>query len=146
MIDAYGETSRFYLEQLNAVDLVIEERTLFFQLFFNQLVADSDVVQMRHLRTTPPCYVNIAPTLRLVRFDPHCYTLEGVYQEVLGKNYDEKQLEFALRLFVLNHPQAQLGDDYVKWSAGLTSELAVTDVVPSDLLTRFMFELKVVSD
>ena len=94
MIDEQHKIFRFYLEQVNSVDLLIEERTLYYQLYFDCIASSSHAVQMRHLHSSLPRYVNISSTLRLVGYQPEAQTLEGIYQEWFDKKGElEKTLK-----------------------------------------------------
>ena len=138
MIDEQGHSFRFYLEQVNSIDSLVEERTLYLQVFFDMLLTSSHFAQMRHLSVTLPTFVSITPTLRLVRSSSHASTLEGVYREILGKDYDEKQLEFALRVFYLNHKTQEVPATLKDWIKGDTAEKVLSSVCCSDVLTRFL--------
>ena len=138
MIDEQGHSFRFYLEQVNSIDSLVEERTLYLQVFFDMLLTSSHFAQMRHLSVTLPTFVSITPTLRLVRSSSHASTLEGVYREILGKDYDEKQLEFALRVFYLNHKAQEVPATLKDWIKGDTAEKVLSSVCCSDVLTKFL--------
>ena len=137
MVDEEGRVYRFYLEQVNSVDSIVEERTLYFQVFFKLMLLSSQPAQMRHLTTTLPSFVSITPTLRLVRSSPFATTLEGVYQEALGSRYDEKQLEFAMRLFFAEHGVQEAPEELRAWASG-SPESLLESVCPSTLLSRFV--------
>lgn len=138
MIDEQGHSFRFYLEQVNSIDSIIEERTLYFQVFFDMLLASSHVTQMRHLSVTLPTFVSITPTLRLVRSSSHAATLEGVYREALGKEYDEKQLEFALRLYFVDHRNQEIPEGLYEWVMSVRPDDLLSSMCSSELLTRFL--------
>ena len=137
MVDEEGRAYRFYLEQINSVDSIVEERTLYFQVFFRSLLLSSQPAQMRHLTTTLPSFVSITPTLRLVRSSPFATTLEGVYQEALGAHFDEKQLEFAMRLFFVDHGLQEAPEAMRAW-ASCSPEALLESVCPSTLLSQFV--------
>ena len=137
MVDEEGRVYRFFLEQVNSVDSVVDERTLTFQVFFRSLLLASQPAQMRHLTPTLPSFVSISPTLRLVRSSPFATTLEGVYQEALGDRFDEKQLEFAMRLFFVSHGTQEAPEELRVWASG-SSESLLESVCPATLLSRFV--------
>ena len=137
MVDEEGRVYRFFLEQVNSVDSVVDERTLTFQVFFRSLLLASQPAQMRHLTSTLPSFVSISPTLRLVRSSPFATTLEGVYQEALGDRFDEKQLEFAMRLFFVSHGTQEAPEELRAWASG-SSESLLESVCPATLLSRFV--------
>lgn len=141
MIDEQGRTFRFYLEQVNTTDLWIEERTLYFQLFFDLISVSSHAIQMRRMHSSLPAYVNIAPSLRLVSFQPYSVTLEGVIHNYLGDEFDEKQLEYSTKLFILNHPQWEVPSEMAEWSKDLSKQNLFSSIAPSDLLTRYVYVL-----
>ena len=138
MIDEQGHSFRFYLEQVNSVDSIIEERTLYLQVFLDMLLGSSHVVQMRHFSVTLPTFVSLTPTLRLVRSSSHGVALEGVYREVVGKDYDEKQLEFALRVFHLNHKNQDIPSNLKDWLLDDDCDKVLSSMCSSDVLTRFL--------
>ena len=137
ILDEQGSLHRFFLEQVNSVDSIIEERTLYFQIFFSLMLPSSQPAQMRHLTATLPSFVSISPTLRLVRSSPFATTLEGVYQEALGDRFDEKQLEFAMRLFFVSHGTQEAPEELRAWASG-SSESLLESVCPATLLSRFV--------
>lgn len=139
--DEYSRTTRFYLEQVSEMDQFIEERILFFQIYFNKFIDTSDVVQMRHIHPSVPCYVSISPTLRLVQFNPHSVILEGVYQKELEGRFDEEQLNYSVKQFFLTHSSATVPSEYQQWRATITPENALNSVVSSSTFTQFMFGL-----
>lgn len=138
--DEYSQTSRFYLEEVAELDQFIEERILFFQLYFNKYLDTSDVTQIRHIHPCIPCYVSISPNLRLVQFNPHSVILEGVYQKELEGRFDEEQLNYSVKQFFLNHPSSSVPSEYQQWRATITPENALNSVVSSSTLTKFMYE------
>ena len=139
LVNERNQVYRFYLQQLSATEAVVEERSLALQVFFDVITVASQPVQMRHLRSSLPSYVSVSPTLRLVRAPVFGSTLEGVYRSVLGEAYDEKQVEFALKLFVLNHPQSAVPDAYVAWAKEVAKERVFEEVCDDCLLTQFMW-------
>ena len=62
-----------------------------------------------------------------------------MYRSVLGEAYDEKQVEFALKLFVLNHPQSAVPDAYATWAKEVAKERVLEEVCDDCLLTQFMW-------
>ena len=136
ILDEQGSLHRFFLEQVNSIDSIIEERTLYFQIFFSLMLPSSQPAQMRHLTATLPSFVSISPTLRLVRSSPFATTLEGVYQEALGDRFDEKQLEFAMRLFFAEHGTQEAPEELRAWAS--RSESLLESVCPATLLSRFV--------
>ena len=136
ILDEQGSLHRFFLEQVNSVDSIVEERTLYFQIFFSLMLPSSQPAQMRHLTATLPSFVSISPTLRLVRSSPFATTLEGVYQEALGDRFDEKQLEFAMRLFFAEHGTQEAPEELRAWAS--RSESLLESVCPATLLSRFV--------
>lgn len=137
--DNNSHITRFYLEQINSVDLIIEERVMFFQIQLDRFFQKSNVIQMRHLQSSYPCYVNISPSLRLVRFDDQSIVLESLYHEYLGNQVEEKQFEYAMQLFVVNHPTSSLPDEYLQWSQSFTKQSMLQSIVPSSLLNHYMY-------
>lgn len=140
MIDENLKTYRFYLEQVNALDMLIEERTLYFQMFFDMMAQTSHPFQMRHMHSSLPAYIHITPSIRLVSTRPNSITLEGVYQEALGDAFDEKQLEYSIKIAILNHPQQEVPPVLKQWCSNLSASSVLTSVVPADLLTRYMYD------
>ena len=138
MIDENAKTHRFYMEQVNAVDMLIGERTRYFQLFFDMIAQNSHPIQMRHMQFSLPAYIHITPTLRLVSFKPHSVTLEGVYQEFLGDRFDEKQLEYAIKVYMLTTSKKEIPAAYKDWCSQISTRDLFSSVVPDDLLTQFM--------
>lgn len=139
MIDEQHRVFRFYLEQVNSVDLLIEERTLYYQFYFDCISSSSHAIQMRHLHSSLPHYVNISSTLRLVGYQPEAQTLEGIYQEVLADQYDEKQFDFAMKLFFLNHSQTDIPSYLQDWHHSISKDTLFSSVTTSDLLSRYMY-------
>lgn len=139
LINERNQVYRFYLQQLSATEALVEERSLALQVFFDLITVTSQPVQMRHLRSSLPSYVSVSPTLRLVRAPVFGSTLEGVYRSALGEAYDEKQVEFALKLFVLNHPQSAVPEAYEAWAKEVAKESVFEEVCDDCLLTQFMW-------
>ena len=141
LTDEKNRVWRFYLEQVIVADLIVEERTLAQQLYFEQLCMSSHPVQSRHLHASIPCYVNIGPTVRLVRTDVNAVNLEGVYREALKEEYDEKQLVFALRLFYANHPDFEPPDSISAIIKSVPREKLFDSVLSDDTLTSFVYDM-----
>lgn len=139
LTDERSRQARFYLEQVNGVELILEERVLAQQLYFEKLFSSSAPIQSRHLHSALPCYVNIGPTLRLVRSDSSMVSLEGVYQNVLQGKFDKEQLTFALRLFFANHPDMPPSDALKPLIAAAPREKLLESVIPIDTLTSFVY-------
>ena len=119
--------------------LILEERVLAQQLYFEKLLATSPPVQSRHLHAALPCFVNIGPTMRLVRADSATVSFEGVYQNALRGKFDKEQLTFALRLFFANHPEVPPTDALKPLIASVPREKLLESVVPLDTLTSFVY-------
>ena len=83
--------------------------------------------------------MNISSTLRLVGYQPEAQTLEGIYQEVLGNQYDEKQFDFAMKLFFLNHSQTDIPSYLQDWHHSISKDTLFSSVTTSDLLSRYMY-------
>ena len=131
--------ARFYLEQVNGIELILEERVLAQQIYFEKICFASPPIQSRHLHAPLPCYVNIGPTLRLVRSDASMVSFEGVYQSVLQGKFDKEQLTFALRLFFANHSELPPSDAMKPLIAAVPREKLLSSVIPSDTLTSFVY-------
>ena len=117
---------------------MLEECSLCFQAFFELVCTSSHPVQSRHLHPTLASYVSIAPTVRLVRCPPYGTSLEGVFASALKEAFDAKQLDFALRLFVLNHPQSGVPAECEAWAKQATKEQVLEEVCDDSVLTQFM--------
>ena len=139
LTDERSREARFYLEQIGGVELILEERVLAQQLYFEKLLATSPPVQSRHLHAALPCFVNIGPTMRLVRADSATVSFEGVYQNALRGKFDKEQLTFALRLFFANHPEVPPTDALKPLIASVPREKLLESVVPLDTLTSFVY-------
>lgn len=138
--DNNSHITHFYLEQINSIDLIIEERVMFFQIQLDRFLQKSNIVQMRHLQSSYPCYVNISPSLRLVQFDNQSVVLESLYHEYLGNQVEEKQFEYAMQLYVVNHPTNPLPNEYIQWSQSFTKQSMLQSIVPSSLLNHYMYK------
>ena len=137
-VDERGITHRFFLEQVAPAEAVLEECSLCFQAFFELVCTSSHPVQSRHLHPTLASYVSIAPTVRLVRCPPYGTSLEGVFASALKEAFDAKQLDFALRLFVLNHSQSGVPAECEAWAKQATKEQVLEEVCEDSVLTQFM--------
>ena len=137
MIAEQNKVHRFYLEEVSEIDRIVEERSAFFQLFFSALMT-SQPTQMRHLQTSLVSCVPISPTLRLVQGQQYGSSLEGVYRSVLKEDFDERQCDFALRLFVLNHPDAVIPPEYAEWAKTVTKETLFSSVCDECVLSKYM--------
>lgn len=134
LYDEQGHVHRFYLEQMEVEKLILQERTAYLQIFINQILQECDMVQMRHIRTHLPVVVNIAPSLRMVRYDPQSHTLDGILRNELKESFDEKQFEFILRLNHVNLPNSSAPQRKVN-----DSEALLSSVVPADRFLRYMY-------
>ena len=56
----------------------------------------------------------------------------------LKEAFDAKQLDFALRLFVLNHPQSGVPTECEAWAKQATKEQVLEEVSEDSVLTQFM--------
>lgn len=137
-IDERGQTHRFFLEQVSPAEAILEECSLSLQVFFELICANSHPVQTRHLHPSLASYVSIAPTVRLVRCPQYGSSLEGVYMSALKEDYDVKQMDYALRLFVLNHAQSDIPTQFAAWAKEVTKENTLEEVCDDAVLTRFM--------
>ena len=140
MIAEQNRVFRFYLERLNDVDLALEEHAVFLQSFVASLQPPkaSQIV----MQTSLPVCLPVTPSLRLVRGLQFGTSLEGVFRTVLGEAFDEKQSDFALRLFVLNHPQAAVPPEFAAWRAEVKKETLFDVVCDEAMLKRFVWVLE----
>lgn len=99
LVDNESKVHQFALEQVQAVDALLEEQVEFFQSHFDSLMADVHPVQQRHLHSSIPSYINIAPTLRLVATHCQNISLEGILREEMKDEFDQKQMNYALQLY-----------------------------------------------
>ena len=139
MRDEQNTAFQYYLETVNSIDAVLEERLLGFQIFFHMLTDNTNQIHMRHLQMTLPAFVMISPTLRLVRTSPHEQLLEGVYRQGLGESYDEKQAEFALRLYFSDRQNRNIPAELEEWIGRVPPEKLLESICPSDLLSQYMY-------
>lgn len=139
LTDERSREARFYLEHVNGIELILEERVLAQQIYFEKICFASPPIQSRHLHAPLPCYVNIGPTLRLVRSDASMVSFEGVYQSALQDKFDKEQFTFSLRLFFANHSDLPPSDALKPLIAAVPREKLLSSVIPSDTLTSFVY-------
>lgn len=61
-----------------------------------------------------------------------------MYRSVLKEDFDERQCDFALRLFVLNHPDAVIPPEYAEWAKTVTKETLFSSVCDECVLSKYM--------
>ena len=136
--DEQSNVFRYYLEPISNIDAVLEERSLNFQVFFHMIVANSPTAQARHLKMTLPSFVHISPTLRLVRTSVHEESLEGVYRQKFGAAYDQKQAEFALRLYFHDNNNQNIPAGMEDWVQQVKPSQIFESVCSKTLLSEYM--------
>ena len=140
IIDDQHHVHHYYLEQVNSVDLLVEERTLFYQVFFDIVAQDSHAIQMRHINSSIPSYTSLTPTLRLVSCPENSITLEGIFYESMKDCINEKQFEYALKLYFINNRDCE---GFEEFAHSISKETIFSDMCDEDLLTRYMYLFRV---
>ena len=123
LVDREYRVHRFDIEQIQAVDALLEERIVTFQHHLEQMMGSSNAILQRHLHASIPCYVNIAPTLRLVATHSQNISLFGILQNELGNEFDRKQLQYAVQI----HANRQ-------------STMEIPKMISSDVLIHYAFD------
>lgn len=137
-VDERGITHRFFLEQVAPAEAVLGG---VFALLPGVLRARLHLVAPRSV-TPPPPHARLLRQHRAhraaVRCPPHGTSLEGVFASALKEAFDAKQLDFALRLFVLNHSQSGVPAECEAWAKQATKEQVLEEVCDDSVLTQFM--------